>query len=156
MNRIAYIEPIGGIAGDMVLAALVVVGFITLAVLGSPETKRALSPYGLLKPGSLWLAIFYLAPLWTLLKISLSSKETRFAVFPTFSWEFSNYGKAFSDFGPQFTRAFLYAGIATTLTILIGYPIAYGVSFLVPAGELLGGNQGFELVRFFFLLCFHK
>ena len=77
----------------------------------------------------MWLAIFYLAPLWTLLKISLSSKETRFAVFPTFSWEFSNYGKAFSDFGPQFTRAFLYAGIATALTILIGYPIAYVIAF---------------------------
>lgn len=113
----------------LVLAALVVVGWITLAVLGSPETKRALAPYGLLKPGSMWLALFYLAPLWTLLKSSLSSKKTRFDVFPTFSWEFSNYGKAFSDFGPQFGRAFLYAGIATLLTILIGYPIAYVIAF---------------------------
>ncbi len=36
---------------------------------------------------------------------------------------------------------------------LIGYPIAYGVSFLMPASSLLGDNQGYELVRFFFLLC---
>ena len=113
----------------LAVAALIVVGWITLALLGSPETKRALAPYGLLKPGSMWLAIFYLAPLWSLLRSSLSSKESRFDVFPTFSWEFANYGKAFTDFGPQFTRAFLYAGTATLLTILIGYPIAYVIAF---------------------------
>ena len=61
----------------LALAALVVVGWVSLAVVGNPETKRALAPYGLLKPGSMWLALFYLAPLWTLLKSSLSSKESR-------------------------------------------------------------------------------
>jgi len=44
--------------------------------------------------------------------------------------------------------------VSTMVYFLIGYPIAYGINFLVPAGELLGNNQGFELVRFFFLLCF--
>jgi len=44
--------------------------------------------------------------------------------------------------------------VSTVVYFLIGYPIAYGVNFLLPAGELLADNQGFELVRFFFLLCF--
>jgi len=44
--------------------------------------------------------------------------------------------------------------VSTVVYFLVGYPIAYGVNFLMPAGELLGNNQGFELVRFFFLLCF--
>lgn len=44
--------------------------------------------------------------------------------------------------------------VSTVVYFLIGYPIAYGVSFLMPASELLGDNQGYELVRFFFLLCF--
>jgi len=44
--------------------------------------------------------------------------------------------------------------VSTVVYFLIGYPIAYGVSFLVPVGDLVGGNQGYELVRFFFLLCF--
>lgn len=44
--------------------------------------------------------------------------------------------------------------VSTIVYFLIGYPIAYGVNFLQPAGALLGDNQGFELVRFFFLLCF--
>ncbi len=44
--------------------------------------------------------------------------------------------------------------VSTVIYFLIGYPIAYGINFLHPAAELLGNNQGFELVRFFFLLCF--
>lgn len=44
--------------------------------------------------------------------------------------------------------------VSTVVYFLIGYPIAYGVSFLMPASGLLGDNQGYELVRFFFLLCF--
>ncbi len=44
--------------------------------------------------------------------------------------------------------------VSTVVYFLIGYPIAYGISFIMPASELLGDNQGYELVRFFFLLCF--
>jgi len=44
--------------------------------------------------------------------------------------------------------------VSTVVYFLIGFPIAYGIHFLHPAGELLGGNQGFDLVWFFFLLCF--
>jgi Amt family ammonium transporter len=43
---------------------------------------------------------------------------------------------------------------STIIYFLIGYPLAYGVHFLHPAATLLGDTQGFELVRFFFLLCF--
>ena len=80
-------------------------------------------------PGTLWLALFYLAPLWTLLRISLSSKESRFSIDYQFTWEFVNYQAAFTQFGPQFTRAFLYASAATVLTIAIGYPLAYVIAF---------------------------
>lgn len=44
--------------------------------------------------------------------------------------------------------------VSTVVYFLIGYPIAYGVHFLMPASELMGNDQGYELVRFFFLLCF--
>ncbi|HKI51108.1 MAG TPA: ammonium transporter [Geothermobacteraceae bacterium] len=44
--------------------------------------------------------------------------------------------------------------VSTVVYFLIGFPIAYGIHFLHPAADLLGGNQGFDLVRFFFLLCF--
>jgi Amt family ammonium transporter len=44
--------------------------------------------------------------------------------------------------------------VSTVVYFLVGYPIAYGVHFFHPAADLLGGNGGYELVRFFFLLCF--
>ena len=44
--------------------------------------------------------------------------------------------------------------VSTVIYFLIGYPIAYGINFYHPAASLLGNNQGYELVRFFFLLCF--
>ncbi|HKJ04672.1 MAG TPA: ammonium transporter [Geopsychrobacteraceae bacterium] len=44
--------------------------------------------------------------------------------------------------------------VSTVVYFLIGYPISYGVHFLVPASQLMGDNQGYDLVHFFFLLCF--
>ena len=83
------------------------VGVLVLAARGGPEARRLLAPYGLLKPGMLWLALFFLAPVWSLIRISLSTKESRFSVNYDFNWAFQNYTKAFSDFGSQFQRAFL-------------------------------------------------
>ena len=125
----------GGLAsGPLAALALVlllgtILAFIGIAIAGGPEARRVLAPYGLLKPGALWLALFYVAPLWTLLRISLSSRESRFSIDYQFTWELSNYLRAFTEFAPQFHRAFLYAGIATVLTIAIGYPLAYVIAF---------------------------
>jgi spermidine/putrescine transport system permease protein len=77
----------------------------------------------------LWLALFYLAPLVTLLRQSLSTLPSRFAVEAELDWNLDNYREAFTDFGSQFQRAFLYAGVATVLTIVIGYPLAYVIAF---------------------------
>ena len=122
------------VSGPMVPVIVLVlildlVGVLVLAARGGPEARRLLAPYGLLKPGMLWLALFFLAPVWSLLRISLSTKESRFSVQYNFSWAFQNYSTAFRDFGKQFEHAFVYAAIATVLTILIGYPLAYVIAF---------------------------
>lgn len=44
--------------------------------------------------------------------------------------------------------------VSTIVYFVIGFPIAYGISFLKPADQLLGDSQGFDLVHYFFLLCF--
>jgi spermidine/putrescine transport system permease protein len=106
-----------------------IVGLIVVAIAGGPGIRRRLAPYGLLKPGLLFLALFYLAPVFTLLKTSMSTLPSRFAVVPEFSWTLENYREAFSRFGPQFERGFLYAGIATVLCVLLGYPLAYVIAF---------------------------
>ena len=96
----------GWVSGPLAILALVlllgiVVILIGIAVIGGPESRRALAPYGLLTPGTLWLALFYLAPLWTLLRISLSSKESRFSIDYHFTWELVNYQVAFTDSTPR-------------------------------------------------------
>jgi spermidine/putrescine transport system permease protein len=120
-----------GNASLIVLAVMLVavVTIIWTAFVGGLDTRRALAPYGLLKPGILWLSLFFLAPLWSMLQMSLSSKQSRFDFFPSFSWEWSNYTSAFSSYNAQFGRSFLYAAIATLLTLLIGYPLAYVIAF---------------------------
>jgi len=45
-------------------------------------------------------------------------------------------------------------GFSTIIYFIIGFPIAYGISFLRPAADLLGADRGFDLVHFFFLLTF--
>jgi Amt family ammonium transporter len=43
--------------------------------------------------------------------------------------------------------------VCTIAYFLIGYPLAYGIDFFAPASEL-AVNNGYELVKFFFLLTF--
>lgn len=50
--------------------------------------------------------------------------------------------KIFSDFA-----------VCTIAYFFIGYPLAYGIDFFAPASEL-AINNGYELVKFFFLLTF--
>ena len=90
--------------------------------------RSRLTAWTLLAPGLLWLVAFFIVPLWTLLRMSLSSKPDRFSA-PAFTWEWANYSEAFSQYTPQFTRSFLYGAAATLLALLIAYPIAYVIAF---------------------------
>jgi spermidine/putrescine transport system permease protein len=138
-----------GVLATLALALTLgtVVALIGAAVLGGPEVRRKIAPYGLLKPGMLWLALFYLAPLVTLLRNSLSTLPSRFAVKADFDWNFGNYSTAFTDFGGQFQRGFGYAAVATVLTIVLGYPLAYVIAFR--GGKYRGLLLGLIIIPFF-------
>jgi spermidine/putrescine transport system permease protein len=87
---------------------------------------RGVTPYLLLGPGVLWLGIFFLIPLAYLGYQSLQS-----GVFPSFefTWEFSNFTEAISDYHTQLVRSFLYAGIATVPCLLHAYPLVNWIAF---------------------------
>ncbi len=112
---------------------------------GEPRRGR-LAPYGLLSPGVLWLVLFFLAPVYILVKTALSSRPSRFAN-PTFDWAFDNFDTVFTDYGEHIGRSFLFAGTATVLCILIGYPLAYFVA--VHGGRWRGLMLGAVIVPFF-------
>ena len=84
------------------------------------------TPYLLLLPGIAWLAIFFLIPLVFLGYQSLQSGS--YGNFQ-FTWEFSNFTNAFTDYREQLTRSFVYAGLATVVSLLLAYPLVYWIAF---------------------------
>src|SRR5690242_4366986 len=73
-----------------------------------------------------WLVVFFVLPMVYLAKTSLQS-----GLFPdfTFTWQFSNYSDAVSQYQTQFIRSFEYAGIATAIALVVSYPLAYWIAF---------------------------
>lgn len=88
---------------------------------------RWLAPILLLLPGLAWLAVFFVVPLGFLGYQSLQSGS--FLSGYSFTWSFSNYSDALSEYSTQFVRSFVYAGIATVLCLLIAYPLVYWIAF---------------------------
>ena len=109
--------------------------------------KGRKAPYGLLTPGMLWLVLFFLVPMWTLLRIALSEKPNAFLPDYELTWRWSNFSHAIDRFQPELVRSFAYAGIATLLCILIGYPLAYFLAF--KAGRFRSILLGLIMVPFF-------
>jgi len=88
---------------------------------------RPFLPYILLAPGLAWLTVFFVVPMYTLARQSLNdgTLETGFR----FAWEWANYSNVIDRYQEQFIRSFRYAGTATVLAFIIGYPLAYAIAF---------------------------
>jgi spermidine/putrescine transport system permease protein len=89
--------------------------------------RKAALPYLLLLPGLGWLLLFFAIPLvyMGLESLKTGTIDTGFQL----TWEFSNYTNALKDYNEQFLRSFEYAGLATLIALLIGYPLAYVIAF---------------------------
>ena len=87
---------------------------------------RGVTPYLLLAPGVLWLAIFFLIPL-----VFLGYESLQSGLFPNFefTWQFSNFSDGIRDYHQQLVRSFLYAGIATVACLVLAYPLVYWIAF---------------------------
>ncbi len=97
-----------------------------------PKKRGRFTPYLLLLPGMLWLAIFFAVPLVFLFSTSLQTPVAGGEVgeFEQ-TFNFGNYVDTLTDeyyYVPLF-RSFIYSGIATILALLIGYPLAYMIAF---------------------------
>jgi spermidine/putrescine transport system permease protein len=95
--------------------------------MGFLHRNRSLTPYLLLAPGLLYLAFFFLVPLGFLAYQSLQSGT--FDVGYAFDWAWGNYWDAIRNYRGHFIRSLEYAGIATLLALLLGYPLAYWIAF---------------------------
>jgi putrescine transport system permease protein len=93
-------------------------------------------------PPYVWLLVFFLVPFFIVMKLSLSDSATAIPPYtPVFSWstgiwdflkqlDFENYTFLFSD--SLYINAYLsslkIAFISTLLTLLVAYPMAYGMA----------------------------
>jgi spermidine/putrescine transport system permease protein len=89
--------------------------------------KRRLVPYFLLGPGAIWLVLFFVVPMYYMVRLSLDTGtlETGFR----FNWQWSNYNDALTLYESPFLRSFYYAGGSTLVALAISYPLAYAIAF---------------------------
>ncbi len=85
-------------------------------------------------PGIAWLAVLFLLPFFAIAAVAFGGIDPIFSASePTWNpleWEFASFGDvvgqiATGDLQSLFSRTLSYVGIAVTLSILIGYPVAY-------------------------------
>jgi spermidine/putrescine transport system permease protein len=95
--------------------------------MGFLHRHRNLTPYLLLAPGLVYLGFFFVVPLGFLAYQSLESGN--FDVGYAFTWAWGNYWDAIQGYRGHFVRSLEYAGIATILALVFGYPLAYWIAF---------------------------
>jgi spermidine/putrescine transport system permease protein len=94
-----------------------------------PKEKRSLTPWLLLLPGALWLAVFFIVPLYSLVATSLYDPSGGATKGYEMTWHFENYWTALTEYSEQLIRSLWYAGLATFICLLLGYPLAYAIAF---------------------------
>ncbi|MDQ6848388.1 MAG: ABC transporter permease, partial [Actinomycetota bacterium] len=86
-----------------------------------------LAPYLLVLPGWLWLALFFVIPVFVMLSVSTQSGDIVSGFRQTFHWQ--TYTDGWNLYHVQFIRSMTYGLIATVLCLVIGYPVAYWIAF---------------------------
>ncbi len=80
-----------------------------------------------LVPGAVWLAALFIVPLGLVIAVSLA--RTNIVGLPAHGLHADNYREAFQSFYiPVIVRTVLYAGAATGIILLLGYPAAYTIA----------------------------
>ncbi len=97
--------------------------------------RRRLIPYGLLGPGAIWLALFFVVPMYFMGELALRTGTFNTGFQSAF--EISNFSDALSGNTDQFVRSFVYAGTATLIALLIAYPLAYAIALRAGRWKLL-------------------
>jgi spermidine/putrescine transport system permease protein len=79
-------------------------------------------------PGTLWLGVFFVIPLFMMLNLALSNQPLYNG--PTqFAWNFGNISQAVSAHTTEFIHSLTYAFAATAIDLLIAFPLAYWIVF---------------------------
>jgi spermidine/putrescine transport system permease protein len=106
----------------------------------------------LLLPGVLYLILFFLTPLFSLVITSFQAPVVGgfLGEFQTaFRWQ--NYVDVVSTYSSHIGRSFIYASLATLFALLLGYPIAYVIGVKLRGYPLLQALSLVLLIAPFFI-----
>ncbi|BBY47219.1 ABC transporter permease [Mycolicibacterium arabiense] len=117
-------------------------------VAASGRQRSKIAPYLMILPALVYLGIFFVVPLFTLGRTSLSSSGgSVYLPTLTFDWNFGNFVDAFRQYDDQIIRSFTYAAAATVVCLLLAYPLAYVIAF--KAGRYKNLILGLVILPFF-------
>ncbi|MBB2910082.1 spermidine/putrescine transport system permease protein [Streptosporangium becharense] len=88
---------------------------------------KRLTPYLLILPGGLWLAIFLVVPMVFMASVSTQEGDTVNGFVQTFN--FSIFGDVLTQYQTQFLRSVGYGLAGTAIAIALAYPVAYWIAF---------------------------
>ncbi|HWB34446.1 MAG TPA: ABC transporter permease [Rugosimonospora sp.] len=89
--------------------------------------RARLAPYLMILPGGLWLLLFFVIPMVTMLSLSLQQGGVLEGY--TMTWHWQTYVDGIRDYHAQLVRSLEYGAIATVVQIVLAYPVAYWISF---------------------------
>lgn len=89
-------------------------------------SKRRLTPYLLTLPGAIWLTVFFVVPMVTMLSVSLQEGSLEEGYRFTGHWQ--TYTEALGKFDTQLIRSIWYGAIVTVVTLVVSYPMAYWIA----------------------------
>jgi spermidine/putrescine transport system permease protein len=103
-------------------------------------TKKSKVALFLLLPGLIYLGLFFMTPLVSLIMTSLMVPDGSGMMGGyTYGFAIENYGRVIVDFWPQISHSFVYAFIATLAALLISYPLAYFIGVKARRFPLIQG-----------------
>ena len=89
--------------------------------------KRVLAPYLLVLPGGLWLLLFFVVPMATMLSLSLQQGDIVTGYAFTGHWQ--TYVDAIVNYRTQLVRSLVYGAVTTVILIVVAFPVAYWIAF---------------------------
>lgn len=118
---------------------------MAFAAFGSGSAKEHKSPtksskivLALLMPGLVYLGLFFLTPLFSLVVTSLEKPAASGAIGEyEYGFQWQNYVEVVTTYMPQILRSFLYATVATIIALLVSYPLAYFIGVKLRARPML-------------------
>jgi spermidine/putrescine transport system permease protein len=115
-------------------------------------TKSGRVAWILLLPGLMYLALFFLTPLFSLIITSLQVPDASGEIGRyQYGFAIENYWLVIESYWPHIIRSFTYALAATVLALLISYPLAYFIGVKARRRPLLQGLMLTLVIAPFFI-----